>query len=203
MPRPKTDQPWLILIARPNGAGKSSVYQDADFETEGRTVWIVNLDLLTARIQYSENPDLSEANIAGVSRIWNWLDALMSVHQTDGAETVLSTDKFRAMVQRPKSMGFAIWLIYGVIDSPESNIERTRPRVAKGGHDVPQHKIKKRYFRSLQQLPWFLDQSDVALIRDNSKAEPKLTAKKRDGVVTLQENALKVVVEVAMAIRTE
>ena len=203
MPPPKVDQPWLFLIAGPNGSGKSSVYQDADFETEGRSVWIVNPDLLTARIQRSENLDMSLANIAAVNRIWSWLDASLSVHQTVGVETVLSTDKYRTMVQRAKSLGFAIWLIYVVLDSPERNVERVRLRVAKGGHDVPENKIRERYVRSLQQFPWFLDQADVALIYDNSKAQPKLIAEKRDGVVPLYENALQAVVDAAKSIRTD
>jgi predicted ABC-type ATPase len=36
----------LVIVAGPNGSGKSSVYQDADIEAFGRSVWIINPDLL-------------------------------------------------------------------------------------------------------------------------------------------------------------
>lgn len=45
-------------------------------------------------------------------------------------------------------------------------------RVAKGGHDVPEDKIRERYIKSLQQLPWFFAEADRAYLYDNSKAEP-------------------------------
>jgi predicted ABC-type ATPase len=41
-------------------------------------------------------------------------------------------------------------------------------RVAAGGHDVPHDKIIARYARSLDQMPWFLNQAHNALLYDNS-----------------------------------
>jgi predicted ABC-type ATPase len=61
-------------------------------------------------------------------------------------------------------------------------------RVRKGGHDVPVDKITERWKRSLQQLPWFLDQADWALLFDNSE-ELRLVGRKADAVVTLDPSA--------------
>jgi predicted ABC-type ATPase len=71
----------------------------------------------------------------------------------------------------------------------EQNLERVRLRVAKGGHDVPEAKIRERRVRSLQQLPWFLDQADAALIYDNTGAAPVLVGRKQTGVVVIDPTA--------------
>ncbi|MEA3053990.1 MAG: hypothetical protein QOG72_2893 [Sphingomonadales bacterium] len=197
------EQPVFLIVAGPNGSGKSSSYRDTDIEQSGRTIWIVNPDVLTSRIQQVESMALLEANRAAVERIEAWLEASMDVHKSIGVETVLSTDKYRRLVAKAKALGFAVWLIYVVLDTPERNIERVRLRVRKGGHDVPEHKIRTRYARSLAQLPWFLDQADEAWIYDNSGAQPRRIGEKSAGVIALDERTLPVVVEAVRTIEKE
>jgi predicted ABC-type ATPase len=180
----------FLIVAGPNGSGKSSAYQDTEFELEGRTIWIVNPDLLTVRIMLNKGLAIQVANLVAVERIEGWLDASIDVHKSVGVETVLSTPKYRRLVNKAKARGFAVWLIYVVLDTAERNIERVRLRVQKGGHTVPEHKIRSRRAGSLIQFPWFLDQADSAWIYDNSGAQPKRIGEKRDGTVTLDENAL-------------
>ncbi|AYD05025.1 MULTISPECIES: zeta toxin family protein [Rhizobium/Agrobacterium group] len=199
----KLEQPVFLIVAGPNGSGKSSVYANADLELEGRSVWIVNPDLLAGRISEVENKPLPEANLVAVQRIEAWIQSSISVHKTIGVETVLSTDKYRRLVEAAEAVGFAIWLFYTVLDSPERSIERIKLRVAKGGHDVPADKVRARYARSLDQLPWFLERADRAWIWDNSGATPKLIGEKQDGVIGLDENALAVVASAVKSIATE
>lgn len=199
----KLDQPVFLIVAGPNGSGKSSVYANADLELEGRSVWIVNPDLLAARISEVEKTPLPEANLAAVQRIEAWIQASISVHKTIGVETVLSTDKYRRLVNAAEALGFAVWLFYTVLDTPERSIERIKLRVAKGGHDVPADKVRARYARSLNQLPWFLERAERAWIWDNSGAKPKLIGEKQDGVISLDENALNVISSAVQSIATE
>lgn len=147
------DRPVFWIVAGPNGSGKSSAYQDSDIESFARTVWIINPDLLTARIRVVEGLAQGDANLAAVQRIETWLEASIRAYQTVGVETVLSTDKYRRLVLAAKALGFEIRLTYVILDSPERNIERVKLRVAKGGHAVPEDKIVERYRRSLDQLP--------------------------------------------------
>ncbi|MCW0001919.1 zeta toxin family protein [Pararhizobium sp. YC-54] len=199
----RTEQPVLLIIAGPNGSGKSSVYANADLEMEGRSVWIVNPDLLAARISKVEAKPLPEANLTAVQRIEAWLEASIKVHKTIGVETVLSTGKYRRLVEVAKEIGFAIWFLYVVLDSPERSIERIKLRVAKGGHPVPDDKVRQRYQRSLEQFPWFLEQADKAWIWDNSGASPKTIGEKSDGVIELDESALEAVARAVQSIATE
>lgn len=193
----KADRPVLFIFAGPNGSGKSSVYTDLSIEDVGHSVWIINPDLLTARIRDVEGLVLREANLAAVQRIEVWLDASLDAHQTVGVETVLSTPKYRRLVEKAKQRDFEFRLIYVLLDSPQRNIERVRLRVAKGGHAVPEHKIIERHARSLDQLPWFLEHADRAWIYDNSGAAPKLIAEKRDSVIRVDENALPAIITAA------
>lgn len=166
-------------------------------------MWIVNPDLLAARIREVEGLAPREANIASVVRIEQWLDASISVHKTIGVETVLSTDKYRRLVDKAKALGFLVWMIYVVLDSPERSIERIKLRVAKGGHHVEDADVRKRYGRSLDQFRWFLDQADRAWIYDNSGATPRQVGEKADGVVSVGEGALPVLLDAIRSIETD
>lgn len=142
---------------------------------------------------------LDVANLAAVQRIERWLEASIEVHKTVGVETVLSTDKYRRLVARAKTLGFLIHLIYVILDSPDRNVERVRLRVQHGGHDVPEDRIRSRYQRSLEQLPWFLAAADMALIYDNSGARPHLMAEKRNNEIWVYPNVMPLI---AQAIET-
>jgi predicted ABC-type ATPase len=196
------EPPVLLIVAGPNGSGKSTVYQNADFAWQGRSVWIINPDLLAARISQVEAMSLPEANVASVVRIEAWLEASIKTHQTIGVETVLSTGKYRRLVTAAKALGFELWLLYVMLDSPDRNVERVKLRVLKGGHEVEEGKIRDRYKRSLDQLPWFLERADRAWIFDNSGADPRYIGEKSDGVIMLDEAALPAAVEAVSAIGT-
>lgn len=166
------------------------------------SVWIINPDLLSARIREVEHLEHYVANLEAVKRIEIWLEASIQAHQTVGVETVLSTPKYRRLVIRAKELGFEVRLIYVLLDSPLRNVERVRLRVAKGGHGVPEGKIIERYGRSLEQLPWFLEQADQAYLFDNSGPTPQLIAEKHHGTIAISEDALPAMVEAVRMIES-
>jgi predicted ABC-type ATPase len=184
------NRPKLWIVAGPNGSGKSTLYDTTLIDDFERSVWIINPDLLTQRIIDQEGLARDRANREAVERIMAWLEASLKTHHTVGVETVLSTDKYRRLVEAAQARGFEICLIYVMLRSPELNIDRVRLRVARGGHDVPKDKIVARFHRSLAQLPWFLDNSDRAYVFDNSGAEPRIVAEKeQDGAIALDPDA--------------
>jgi predicted ABC-type ATPase len=200
--RKKSDKPKFWIVAGPNGSGKSSIYTDTDIEDFGGSVWIINPDLLTARIQEIERLGGRAANIAAVTRIYSWLEASIAAHQTIGVETVLSTGKYRALVLAAKAQGFEIRLIYILLNSAELAIERVRLRVGKGGHHVPTTKIRQRRERSLRQLPWFLRNADLAWIFDNSGAKPAQIAQKIGNTIVLDPAALPEIKEAVRLVKS-
>ncbi len=167
-----------MIVAGPNGSGKSSFYDRVDLELEGRSIRIVNPDLLAKRIRVDEERESGEANLEAVKRIQSWLDTSVTVYQTVGVETVLSTPKYRELVEKAQQRGFEIWLMFVILNDPERSVERVRIRVKKGGHPVDEDKIRARYLRCLVQMPWFLERADRAWLFDNSGAQPKLVGEK-------------------------
>jgi predicted ABC-type ATPase len=190
VPVKELDRPKFWIVAGPNGSGKSTIYTGATIKDFNRSVWIINPDLLTARIQAVESVSLQKANLEAVRRIYTWLEASIAAHQTVGVETVLSTDKYRNLVLAAKASRFEIRLIYVILKSAGLNVERVRIRVAEGGHHVAKRKIIERRERSLQQLPWFLEHADGAWLFDNSGTKPRLIGTKLKGNIALDASAM-------------
>lgn len=185
LPTPrKPERPIFWIVAGPNGCGKSTFYNRTDIEGWGGSVWIINPDLLTAKIVESECADLETANLTAVQRIEKWLETSIDAYQTIGVETVLSSGKYRRLVERAHERGFEVRMIYVVLTSLELQLRRIRRRVAEGGHDVPAEKVASRRARSFEQLAWFAQRVDRCWIFDNSTGEPELVvAKGAEGVL--------------------
>ena len=183
------ERPIFWIVAGPNGSGKSSLYSDTDIEAFDQSVWIINPDLLTERIRQVEKLSLQNANLEAVIRIESWLEASIRAYQTVGVETVLSTDKYRRLVLAAKQCRFEFRFIYILLASPDLNVERVRLRVKKGGHDVPEDKVRERWVKSVRQMPWFLEQADRAFIFDNSGARPRQIGLKQSGKIIIDRSA--------------
>ena len=90
---------------------------------------------------------------------------------------------------KARSLGYDVWLLYVMLDHPDRNVERVAIRVKKGGHAVAEPDIRRRYERSLLQLPWFLEAADRAWLYDNSGAELKLVATKNEDILAMDVTA--------------
>ncbi|ESQ87565.1 hypothetical protein ABAC460_19760 [Asticcacaulis sp. AC460] len=150
-------------------------------ESPQNTIWIINPDILAKRISEHEQLPLPQANLLAVQRIESWLYSSVAAYQTIGVETVLSSGKYRKLVETAKANGFQINLIYVYLRTVDLNIERVHLRVKRGGHDVPEDKIRERRTRSFEQLSWFFKEADNAYICDNSSAGPVLMISKENG----------------------
>ncbi len=67
-----------------------------------------------------------------------------------------------------RQLGFDVVLIYVGTTGAEINVARVHNRVLLGGHDVPEEDIRRRYERSLSNLPIAVSRADYSLIFDNS-----------------------------------
>ena len=67
-------------------------------------------------------------------------------------ETTLSSNQSLRMMRAAKAPGFKVGLYYVALDSVETNVERVRQRVLKGGHDIPEENIRRRHDGSFEKL---------------------------------------------------
>jgi len=159
--------PHLWLFAGPNGAGKSTFTQFPEWSRHIRH--FLNADELTRQLlsdqgygSYAATPleILQRANLAAAGIVFSEVHRLPSTGEAVAVETVLSTDKYRPVIEKLRREGGIFNLIYVGLRSWELSSQRVARRVAKGGHPVPEEKLAGRWQRSLEHLPWFARQAD-------------------------------------------
>ncbi len=184
----------LWLFAGPNGSGKTTLAQRDEVQYLLSSVQRLNPDVLTKsrlnRLGYQGFADAPvDVQLTEFQRsaddVGAALEALVRVEARIAVETVLSTPKYRSLVEEVLALGGDVRMIYIILNAPELSIERVAGRVAQGGHDVPPDKIRDRWYRSLAQFPWFASRCRDLWVFDNSATPPagdvRLVARGVDG----------------------
>jgi predicted ABC-type ATPase len=83
-------------------------------------------------------------------------------------ETVMSHPSKVALLATAQQAGYRTYLYFIATDDPDINISRVRSRVKLGGHGVPEDRIAKRYYRSLDLLMDAIQHTNRAYVFDNS-----------------------------------
>ncbi|NMQ20997.1 AAA family ATPase [Candidatus Competibacter phosphatis] len=159
-------KPRLIVVAGPNGSGKTSITQQLLMHEWMDGCVYVNPDFI-ARDEFGD---------------WNAPDAIMQAARrsaeirehclTEGRslafETVLSAPDKMDFIRRAGDAGFFIRLFFVGTDDPSINAKRVAMRVMEGGHDVPIPKIIGRYTKSLAYCSVVTWLADRTYVYDNS-----------------------------------
>lgn len=96
-------------------------------------------------------------------------------------ETVMSDKKKISFLKNAKKQGYRIYLYFFATEDPLININRVKVRVARNGHNVNEEVIKKRYYRSLENLLAAVKISDRAFLFDNSGVASVLVSEIANG----------------------
>ena len=169
---PDKDQPPCIyVLAGTNGAGKSSI-AGAMFRAEGTDYF--NPDEAAARIRRAK-PHLSEAEAN--SQAWNQgrrlLQRAIAERLNFAFETTLGGKTIAALLSSALSAGLEVRIWYVGLSSVELHIARVKARVEKGGHRIPEQKVRERFDRSRLNLVRLLPRLTELLVYDNSnEADP-------------------------------
>jgi predicted ABC-type ATPase len=158
-------------LAGTNGAGKSSI-AGAMFLAKGTDYF--NPDDAAARIRHAK-PHLSEAEAN--SQAWNQgtrlLQRAIAERLNFAFETTLGGNTIPALLRSALSAGLEVRVWYVGLSSVELHIARVRARVEKGGHSIPEQKIRERFDRSRLNLIHLLPRLTELLVYDNSnEADP-------------------------------
>ncbi len=143
MPSPK-----VVVLAGPNGAGKTTA---AERILRGplRVTEFVNADVISRGL--SDLSPQSAALEAG-SMMLNRLRELAARRANFAFETTLASRSFAPRIRDLLANGYRFDLVFLWLPSPEAAIARVAERVRRGGHDVPQSTIRRRYWAGLRNF---------------------------------------------------
>ena len=159
-------RPVLIVIAGPNGSGKTTI-----------TSKILKHEWLEGAVYI--NPDQVAQDRFGD---WNSPEAVLQAAQYCEEErenclrnkqslifeTVLSSEGKVDFIRRAREAGYFIRLFFVSTNHPSVNAARIAQRVINGGHDVPINKIISRYQKAIVNCKRCAALVDRVYVYDNS-----------------------------------
>lgn len=176
-------KPVLIVIAGPNGSGKTSVTSKILHHE-----WLDDSEYI--------NPDNVARDVFGD---WNNQDSVLKAanycnecrerclaeRKSHIFATVMSATDKVDYILRAKEAGFFIRLFFVSTESPTINAKRVANRVLNGGHDVPIPKIISRYDKSIANCIALAPYVDRLYVYGNSieDVEARLLFRLSDGAL--------------------
>ena len=159
-------KPELIIIAGPNGSGKTSITQKfLHHEWAEGTVYI-NPDQI-AKDMFGDWND-KEAVLKAANYSLDLREKCLAEKRSFVFETVFSAQDKIDFVIRAKQAEFFIRIFFISTSNPAINASRIAKRVMEGGHDVPITKIISRYNKSIQNCKTVSSIVDRLYVYDNS-----------------------------------
>jgi predicted ABC-type ATPase len=157
----------IYVLAGVNGAGKSSVGGAMLAETG---VDFFNPDSAARRF-LSLQPGMSqtEANSTAWQEGRRLLERAINERLDFAFETTLGGNTMASLLEIALSQGMEVRIWYVGLQGENLHISRVRSRVAKGGHDIQEAKIRERYVRSRAKLIELLPKLTELKVFDNSE----------------------------------
>lgn len=174
-------RPVLIVIAGPNGSGKTSVTSKILHHEWLEDSEYINPDNVARDVFGDWNNN--EAVLKAANYCNDWRERCLAEKQSHIFETVMSAKDKVDYILRAKAAGFFIRLFFVSTESPTINAKRVAYRVIKGGHDVPISKIISRYDKSIGNCIALAPYVDRLYVYDNSieDADARLLFRLADG----------------------
>lgn len=158
--------PVLIVIAGPNGSGKTTITSKIlKHEWLEGAVYINPDNVAQERFGNWNSP---EAVMQAVQYCEEERENCLRDRQSLIFETVLSSEGKVDFIRRAREAGYFIRLFFVSTNHPSINSSRIAKRVMKGGHDVPITKIISRYQKSIVNCKRCAALVDRVYVYDNS-----------------------------------
>jgi predicted ABC-type ATPase len=176
----------LYIIAGPNGVGKTTFAREflpkyADCKN------FVNADLIAqAMAPFSPETAAIRAGRMMLGEIRSFAKKRVSF----AFETTLSGRGYMGLLRRLKAQGYEVHVYFLWVESVDLALARVQERVLRGGHDVPEAAVRRRYDRSIQNfLVHYRRLADFWTLFDNSGAIPRVVAfEKSEEVRIIDDN---------------
>ena len=159
-------QPKLLIIAGPNGSGKTTVTSQILKHEWVEGCEYINPDFI-ARDKFGDW-NSQEMILKAAKFAEEWREKCLDNHKSLISETVLSAPDKIDFIQRAKQQNYFIRLFFIGTDNPRINALRIAQRVMQGGHDVPIQKVISRYYKSIANCALLSKIVDRLYVYDNS-----------------------------------
>ena len=116
---------------------------------------------------------------------------LASKRSDFGFETTLSGVTYVSLLRKLKVQGYRIHLFFLWIPTVEMALARITDRVRRGGHDIPEKVVRRRFHKGLQHLfALYRPVLDSWMLFDNSSMVPRLIAREELGELQVLHQVL-------------
>jgi len=156
----------IYVLAGTNGGGKSSI-GGAMIRAAGADYF--NPDEAARQIA-SANPGASttEVNSAAWHQGKRLLERASAQRGNFAFETTLGGATMTKLLGDAIDAGIDVHLWYVALNGPELHLARVRERVSRGGHDIPERDVRRRYDESRQNLITLMHGLASLRVYDNS-----------------------------------
>jgi len=183
----KTNNPKLYIISGPNGAGKTTFAKEflPDYVD---CLEFVNADLIASGL----SPFSPESAAIRAGRLMLERIHLLANRRTDfGFETTLSGKGYVRLLRGLKDRGYRISLFFLWVNNIEIALARIADRVRRGGHNVPEEIVRRRFHRGLTNFfRLYRPLVDFWAIIDNSTSVPNMVAFEKNGILKIVDKYL-------------
>jgi predicted ABC-type ATPase len=160
-----TPVPRIIVLAGVNGAGKSSILGSLLDES----VTFFNPDDEARLIRESTHGTDEQINAESWKRMKNRLEDAIETRESFAFESTLGGNTIPALLRKAAEAGIEVYIWFVGLSSPEMHMQRVRARVAAGGHDIPEEKIRERWNASRMNIIELLPVITELVLFDNSE----------------------------------
>jgi len=161
-------RPVLYVLAGVNGAGKSSI--GGHLLTQAGLAWF-NPDNFARELIAASGCDQDDANAAAWHEGFRRLERAIKEGRSYAFETTLGGNSIPARLQAAaRTHDVIVW--FCGLASPEQHLARVRARVAVGGHDIPEAKVRERCTTALTNLIVLMPHLVHLRVYDNSVDVP-------------------------------
>ena len=155
----------FYLFAGVNGAGKSTLYNTESLDINIKDTVRINTDEIVRKIGNWKN-DLDQIKAAKIAI--NLRNNCFQYGKSFNEETTLTGKTILKNIDKAKEQGYELQLFYVGLNSSDIAKERVKNRVEKGGHNIENNVIEKRYYESLKNLKKIISKFDKVYLYDNS-----------------------------------